>query len=109
MKRSTPVNRFNLARRRREFVRAYGSKERVAFVGALQCCLPDCRTGSIAAHIGNGGMGRKADAQFVVPACPACHADLHQYGIGSDLYSSLLRIAQDTQTAWERHCDHASQ
>lgn len=102
----TPVRKVNAARRRREFARAYGSKERVAFVKSLPCiawrhqCIGQIEN----AHVGNGGAGRKADAGNVVPMCKFHHAQLHRMGQKS--FESLHGLSLEheailTQGAWE--------
>lgn len=81
MKRTTRLRTKNPDRRRREFARCYGSPERVAFVQARPCVVPRCGASPCEnAHVGTGGAGRKADADRVVPLCPAHHRELHRRG-----------------------------
>lgn len=71
----------NVKRHAGEWARAYGSKARVAFVKSLACRVSGCMDGPVEnAHTVNGGMGRKADANTIVPLCRAHHRFLHQHG-----------------------------
>lgn len=57
------------------------------------------------AHYDTGGMGRKADADHIVPLCRAHHRELHQQGIATFELSygiSLASVAVNTDLAW-RH------
>ena len=76
------IPRSNPARKAREWARAYGSKERVAFVQSLPCVVLGCTRGPIEnMHIRGDGAGRKADAKYIVPACSYHHAEAHSVGI----------------------------
>lgn len=66
-----PVNR---ERRKAETERAYGPPERRAWVKTLPCIVCG-ETPSDNAHIEGGGMGRKADADRIVPLCRRHHTD----------------------------------
>jgi hypothetical protein len=68
-----------------EFARIYGSKKRVAWVRSQPCTVADCADcrESENAHVVNGGMGRKADANLIVPLCPWHHRQLHHMGVES--------------------------
>ncbi len=78
LKTRGPVKPRNDARRKREFLRAYGSVERVEFVRSLACAghvvllgetfLP--RGGCHNAHTVTGGAGRKANADTIAPLRP---------------------------------------
>lgn len=59
--------------------RAYGGESRIQWVQGLPCLVCGNRP-SENAHVRTGGMGRKADAKWVVPLCTAHHQMLHQYG-----------------------------
>ena len=114
LRRRTPVKRANRARKASEFARTYHSKERVAFVKSLPCCV--CfysHDPSDNAHIKTGGTGRKADAKYIVPLCRTCHRKLHQMGQGTFARYVRNLIQDDTfdlyaeaamcDTAWQRH------
>lgn len=104
LKPKVAVKKRNVSRHAAEWRRAYGSPERADFVNWLACVVcgySPCEN----AHIENGGMGRKADARFVVPLCPKHHREQEgrteafqaQYGI--DLYD----YAAKTEAAWQAH------
>lgn len=83
LRRTARVKAVNAKRKRREFARAYGGKARVEWMKALPCavCRPTRqRTPTECAHVGNGGMGRKADARYTIPLCASHHRDLHENG-----------------------------
>ena len=79
--------------RQRTFRRVYHSEERVRWTKAQPCAF--CGGGPCDnAHITNGGMGRKADYDQIIPAClgsrmgrvgmddlPGCHWEL-DHGMG---------------------------
>lgn len=77
--RTTPMKRTNPAHKAENHARAYGSVERIEWVQRQPCV---CCTGGPCqnAHIKTGGTGRKADARWIAPLCPTCHADFHQNG-----------------------------
>lgn len=82
IKRKARPKPRNPARKKREWTRAYGSPERVAWVRAMPCTV--CRdTPSENAHTASGGTGRKADADTIVPLCARCHGELHRAGRAS--------------------------
>lgn len=101
MKRSGPIRRKK--RSAAEFQRAYGGVDRLAWLHGLFCLV--CETTPCeAAHVGSGGMGRKADAEFTVPLCHRHHMELHAVGIKTfaqahriDLVAEAARVA----LAWE--------
>lgn len=100
--RRTKVKRVNRNRRKKEWARAYGSKERVAFVQSLPSVaggIGPCEN----AHIVTGGMGRKADYCLIVPLTPEEHRDLHV--VGPRRFEELCNIdleacAAFTEAAW---------
>ena len=71
---------MNRKRRQREFVRAYGSKARVAWIQSLACLTCQARPSENAHTPSRSGFGRKGDASTIVPLCSACHHRLHQVG-----------------------------
>lgn len=108
MKRSSPA-RINRHRRRDEFKRCYHSQERVVFLQQLPCIVPGCVAAPCQnAHIHNGGMGRKADYTFTVPAC-AQHHHLLDNHLGRKKFEQLYHVdlaaeAIDTELRWQQHC-----
>ena len=67
-----------MSRTKSEQYRIYGSPERQEFVRSLGCLI--CGQPPELAHTKSGGMGRKADADTIVPLCHAHHSELHQHG-----------------------------
>lgn len=100
--RSKGVRRANRPRKAEAFVRAYGSADRVAWFRA-QPCLVCGALPSENAHVRSGGMGRKADARWIVPLCGVHHSAHHagaksfeaQYGV------DLLAQAHIWDARWE--------
>lgn len=92
-----------------EFSRIYGSKARVQWVKSQPCLV--CGFGPCEnAHVVSGGMGRKADANTIVPLCRDHHWQSHHYGW--DVMANRwgredfrLRLAADVQTRWERYAE----
>jgi hypothetical protein len=121
VKRKTPLKRGkrpkpkNVKRASGNWLRAFGSKERVAFVRNLPCIVLTCgNTPSENAHIESGGMGWKAHHTKVVPLCSSHHRYAHQHGIKTftetfNLPCSLETYALLTQGAWLAHLDHTIQ
>ena len=105
-RRGAPPKKRNQARRNREWSRAYGSKERQAFVQSLPCivcgyvpCDP--------AHIKGDGASRKADARYTVPLCRLHHAEQHQFGVetfGARHGLDLESLAAECERAWLSFC-----
>lgn len=109
--RLAPVNR---ERKPREFERAYGSANRAAWVASLPCAACGIVGYSANAHVlGNGGAGRKGDADTIAPLCVSrpgvngCH-DLFDNRV-KDGRATLLRryprfdpaaCAERTEAAW---------
>jgi hypothetical protein len=106
--RKTPVKKVNQSRVRKEFIRCYGSKERVAFVRTLPCivCLS---VPSENAHTTSGGISRKADAGFIAPVCNSHHRELHQIGVESFerkyFWAHLSEAAEATNRRWLSHLE----
>jgi hypothetical protein len=104
-----PVRHRNKKRYSANWLRAYGSPERVEFVNARPCvgCLTEYRLRENH-HIKTGGKGRKADAKFIVALCAVCHDDLHQHGRESfeERYAVHLESeAAATERAWVQRSD----
>jgi hypothetical protein len=96
-----------------EFHRSYGCAERVEWVRNLPCTFCG-RSPSENAHVTNGGTGRKADADKVIPACAdysedgqkvrGCHFQM-DHGIGKGAMAEkygvdLLEEAQKIDDTW---------
>lgn len=80
-KRSSRVKNVNRRRKAKEWKRAYGSKERVAFVASLPCLVDGCTaTPCENAHTRGEGASRKAGFALIVPLCHNHHAELHTFG-----------------------------
>ena len=67
--------------------RAYGAKADWIRERSCHNCGkgPDASRWIVAAHIKNGGMGRKSDSRYLIPLCETanrrgCHDDQHQHG-----------------------------
>lgn len=66
--------RSNPARKASEFLRCYGSAERVAWVKSLPCFACGLIGHTENAHLpSHSGAGRKGDARHIVPLCHSCH------------------------------------
>lgn len=109
MKRSVRVKPINALRKRRRFVAAYHSPERVAFVQALPC--RNCaETPSDNAHTENGGMGLKGPYTSIVPLCGRCHRQLHTMGRESFEAMTELDLSHEaalTEKWWQTHNEDA--
>lgn len=94
----------NRARRDAEFIRCYGSEERVLFVQSLACVVPGCqRRPSDNCHWLNGGMGRKGPADSIFPACRQHHREEHSIGTVSFEQKYGLDLAEEariTEAKW---------
>ena len=72
-KRSRP-RAVNRSRKSRAFVKHFHSAERVAFVAAEGCCVPNCRAGEIHnSHVRARGAG--GGYRDVVPHCAKHHRE----------------------------------
>jgi hypothetical protein len=104
LRRTDRVARRNAERRDREFQRCYGSAERVAFVQGLSCV--GCgRTPCENAHSVTGGMGRKADAETIVPLCHDCHTRYDQHRTPFDVPECrelVKAAAAEVARRWQR-------
>jgi hypothetical protein len=121
MKRKVPLSRVsriprvNRQRKSKNWIRAYGSEQRVEFVRSLGCSV----CGAIPsenAHIVTGGVGRKADAKSIVPLCGrrstfelafvGHHGLLHEWGretFQRFFNINLAKAARETESAWRAH------
>ena len=88
-----------------EFQRIYGGATRVRWVASLPCWACGY-AGDIPrqnAHTRTDGMGRKADADTIIPLCPPCHGRQEQKGwlsIGMTA-ESRRRAAEATEALWQ--------
>jgi hypothetical protein len=95
--------RRNPERAARNLERAYGPEERRAWVKSL----PSVVSGGgpcVNAHVKNGGMSRKADAEWIVPLTSAEHDEYDQQG--HDSFELKYRIdmaaaAQNIEARWQ--------
>lgn len=94
-------------RTKASFSRIYGSVERVQFVAALNCVVLGCRRGPCEnCHSETGGIGRKANAATIFPACPTHHRELHAVGVRtfeSLHHLSLAACAAECEAAWQAY------
>lgn len=89
-------------RKRPTFERVYGSDDRVQWIKAQPCVVCGA-TPSENMHIRGGGVGRKADADQIIPCCSYHHGRAHVKGI--ETFAMLYRLdlsllAAQTQAAW---------
>ncbi len=88
------------------WLRSHGSAERVAWVGRQPCVFchrtPTEEQPSHNHHVRGGGMSRKADARFIVPACVRCHALAHNGG-SRLTRDELLVVADNVEASWQHH------
>lgn len=104
IRRRSPLKRK--PRKPSEFKRIYGSRARVAWVKRQPCIVTTgvCAGPIENAHIVTGGMGRKADADQIVPLCNRHHHNLH--GLGRESFErlylvSLAACAAQTEQQWQ--------
>ena len=108
--RKVKVKARNHRRSTREFVRCYESRERQAWVRSFPCSVPGCVVSPCdnAHSAGDGGMGRKASARYVLPLCRAHHREQHRVGVASFEAKYGFRLADEAariQHLWEHFCD----
>ncbi len=109
--RRTRVKPRNAARRVSEFARCYGSKERVAWIKALPCVVCAVQTvpqdgPSDNAHTATDGMGRKADARFIVPLCRMHHRAYDEHRGPFAMLTIRMWVcakSADIDAAWSAH------
>jgi len=107
-----PIKRVNRKRKAKNWTRAYGSVERVAFVASMPCIAlwtvdhHECGGDIENAHVvkGDGGAGYKASAEYIAPLCTDHHRHLHR--VGPDTFQrvhdvDLAACAAETARAWE--------
>jgi hypothetical protein len=109
-RRTSPIARTASQRKPRkpsEFARIYHSRERVRFVATMPCLVRDrmCDGPIQNAHTANGGMGRKAGYETVVPLCRWHHNQLHH--VGAETFQrghhvTLAWSAGSVEALWQR-------
>ncbi len=102
------VKRVNVKRRKSEFARCYGSRQRVAFVKSLPCAvnLGCSHWGIENVHIETGGVSRKSSDDKILPLCEVHHRQLHIIGRESfeRIYGIILEeAARRTENRWQSH------
>lgn len=107
--RTTPMTRSALrapkSRTAGEFARIYGSKARVRWVKNQPCVSCGAEDGDAHNHhTQNGGTGRKADYDTIVPLCPSCHHE-HHTGVLRGTREWWAEQARYTEIRWTRHTD----
>jgi hypothetical protein len=101
--------RVNRQRKSKNWIRAYGSPERVNWIQRQRCVVwwGACSSGLCHNHhIITGGKGRKADANRIVPLCRSHHDLLHAKGrqYFEEYYDlDLDALAKSTDAAWRAH------
>lgn len=118
-KRSKPIVKINRRRKLSEFARAYGSKQRVAWVrqqGCVVCAVvsPIAKLLKVKqsqvvdnAHTATGGMGYKAGYETIVPLCRKDHIAFDQriWPLNSEKNREWIKAqAAQTQQRWLLHC-----
>lgn len=118
--RRVPVKRRNVKRHSANWLRAYGSPERVAFVALLPCAecgrlAHDSGFRRIAnAHTISGGGSQKGLFTSIVPLCETlsgsgCHQRQHGINGGWSVLFNLdteekrAAAADRTERAWQQH------
>jgi hypothetical protein len=97
--RVKPVNR---KRKAANWLRAYGSEERVQWFAAQPCVVSGegpCEN----VHVRGDGMGRKAGYQSIVPMTAAHHRELHSLGLRSfeaKYHLDLAQLAEIYHALW---------
>lgn len=108
LQRGKRVNPRNPARRSKAFARCYGSEARVLWMSRQPCCVCGYPV-SENVHTRGGGMGRKADADTIVPMCRDHHRELHQSGTASFELAYGIRlssVAHNVALAWRMQEQH---
>jgi hypothetical protein len=95
-------------RKASEFLRIYGTKERVEWVKSLPSIVSG-RTPCVNAHTSTGGMGRKADYTTIVPLTHEEHEELHRKGqrtFEAKYRVDLREAAQHIERYWQSITQH---
>jgi hypothetical protein len=105
LSRVSRIPRVNRERKSKNWIRAYGSVERVEWV-KQQGCVVCGRIPSLNAHTITGGTGRKADAKYIIPLCALDHAVLHIVGracFEAEYGINLESLAAEYESRWRAH------
>lgn len=115
-----PVKRVNRARKASSFARAYGSKERVAFVKSLPCVNCSVVGFSQNAHGKHEkrGRGQKASYKAIIPLCgpwsagfysyEGCHAKYDRYELPHLTEGRVAALSAEVEMQWQEHLRRAS-
>ena len=112
VQRTKPLPKKNARRSKANHERAYG--EHARWIRTLPCVACGHRGSTEAAHTTTGGMGRKADANTLVPLCgpyvewadprpvthEGCHRELHARGIKTFEAKYGLSLAFHAARLW---------
>ena len=102
LSRKTPIAPVNRERRKAERERAYGPKERREWLTRQPCVscglIGTDERPNHQHHTKGGGVGRKADADTIVPLCPTCHRLHHD---GHQLDVEWGGEARRIEAAWQ--------
>lgn len=97
----------NVKRYAKNWLRAYGSPERVEWINAMPCCWCGVEGHTQNAHTVGGGGSRKANAETIAPLCHAgandCHGqyDRHEGPFALEsVRASIRQHAEYTEYAW---------
>jgi hypothetical protein len=91
-----------------EWLRAYGSSERVMWI-IRHPSVVSGRGPCVNAHVRTGGVGRKADAKWIIPITFKEHNELHQHGQKTFEQKhgiDLLKAAEKIEAEWQNRKDH---
>jgi hypothetical protein len=111
--RKSRIPRVNRQRKSKNWIRSYGSVDRVKFVQRLPCV--GCgRRPSENAHTISGGKSRKADANTIAPLCGdipplgiiGCHTKYDEHKAPFDTEEARDRVkawAVAVEAEWQSH------
>lgn len=110
IKRKAAPKKVNRTRKAREFARAYHSRKRVLFVKGLGCLYCRMTFGQPVyphvhnAHTENGGSGRKAGYETIIPLCATHHQayDERRPPLASEFIRGQLKAgAIEVEQLWQ--------
>lgn len=104
LRRKKPVKKRNAKRQAANFARAY-DEDKVAWLKFEPCAVSGMRGNIDCAHVRNGGMGRKADAKWLIPLAGELHRELHRIGRASfeaKWMVDLDTLAAQTERRWQQ-------